>query len=117
MADLHHLRWANADRRPPIGYGIFEGHAFEVGIEGMSVVQSASVANVAAFLFASGISPDDVCDLSPSLSTPCRLIRFDTHGTVFVIEERLPELIALLRQAKLESAVHKQGYAVERRRS
>ena len=52
--------------------------------------------------------------MSAGLAAPCRLIRFDTHGTVFVIEEPVPELIAYLKLLRLESAVHKQGYEVER---
>jgi len=65
-------------------------------------------------LHAQGLGADTIADIDPGLAAPCRLIRFDTHGTIFVIEERLPELIALLRLLQLESAVHKQGYEVER---
>ena len=72
------------------------------------------VRTLAAALHAQGLGADTIADIDPGLAAPCRLIRFDTHGTIFVIEERLPELIALLRLLQLESAVHKQGYEVER---
>lgn len=69
---------------------------------------------LAAALYAQGIDAAAVAEISPGLAAPCRLVRFDTHGNRFVIEEPLPELIALLKLARFESAVHKQGYEVER---
>ena len=72
------------------------------------------IRKLAAALFAHGIEAEAIAEVDPGLAAPCRLIRFDTHGTVFVIEEPVPELAALLKLLKLESAVHKQGYEVER---
>jgi hypothetical protein len=36
---------------------------------------------VATFLAGIGLKPGDILAMSPSRATPCRLIRFDTHGT------------------------------------
>ena len=69
---------------------------------------------VASVLHDLGIGAAAIVEMSAGLAAPCRLIRFDTHGTVFVIEEPVPELIAYLKLLRLESAVHKQGYEVER---
>ena len=93
---------------------LFEKQAFRIEEGRICAPASATVTEVATFLAALGLEPGDILAMSPSLATPCRLIRFDTHGTIFVIEERMPELTALMRQLQFESAVHKQGYAVER---
>jgi hypothetical protein len=110
MVAQHHLR-VTGSRTGPIAVCGQDLH-FDEGR--FACPATVPVRALAASLHAHGIDASAVVEISPGLAASCRLVRFDTHGNRFVIEEPLPELVALMKLARFESAVHKQGYEVER---
>jgi len=103
-----------SEHLPATSSVVVNGDTVRFGDGTLACPATVPARGVASVLHDLGIGAAAIVEMSAGLAAPCRLIRFDTHGTVFVIEEPVPELIAYLKLLRLESAVHKQGYAVER---
>ena len=103
-----------AEHLPGTGTVVVDGETVQLLGDMLTCPASVTARGVASVLHDLGIGAAAIVEMSAGLAAPCRLIRFDTHGTVFVIEEPVPELIAYLKLLRLESAVHKQGYEVGR---
>src|SRR6185312_1649601 len=80
-----------AEHLPATGSVVVNGDTVRFGDGTLACPATVPARGVASVLHDLGIGAAAIVEMSAGLAAPCRLIRFDTHGTVFVIEEPVPE--------------------------